>query len=174
MEQYVTEVGKCALQVQVPEADPIKSVDDLTGKRAVTSFEVLEGQYLEDVDDRQNPQEGQRTRKEYVKGNVEAACPLGLADGIGAYTKRALENMVDAVWMATFVTSTKHPLAEAPKKFCDARGSNLRAVVTWPLDTVGRSATGSTCNILNTNNQNAKGGTASHHTRVSLSTLSTS
>ncbi len=32
--------GKCSLQVQVPEAGPIKSVDDLAGKRVVTSFEV--------------------------------------------------------------------------------------------------------------------------------------
>ncbi|EJF66231.1 ATP phosphoribosyltransferase [Dichomitus squalens LYAD-421 SS1] len=89
MGQYVTEVlklgfGKCALQVQVPEAGPIKSVEDLAGKRVVTSFEVLAGQYFKEVDDRLNLQEGQQTRIEYVGGSVEAACALGLADGIGA------------------------------------------------------------------------------------------
>ena len=90
MQEHVTEVlklnfGKCALQVQVPEAGPIKSVEDLAGKRVVTSFEVLAGQYFKGVDDRLNLQEGQRTRIEYVGGSVEAACSLGLADGIGAF-----------------------------------------------------------------------------------------
>ena len=89
MQEHVTEVlklnfGKCALQVQVPEAGPIKSVEDLAGKRVVTSFEVLAGQYFKGIDDRLNLQEGQRTRIEYVGGSVEAACSLGLADGIGA------------------------------------------------------------------------------------------
>ncbi len=88
MDKHVTEVlklgfGKCALQVQVPEAGPIKSVDDLAGKRVVTSFEVLAGQYFNAVDARLQRQDGQQTRIEYVGGSVEAACSLGLADGIG-------------------------------------------------------------------------------------------
>ncbi|KAI1788375.1 ATP phosphoribosyltransferase [Ganoderma leucocontextum] len=87
MDKHVTEVlklgfGKCALQVQVPEAGPIKSVDDLAGKRVVTSFEVLAGQHFKEVDARLQLQEGQQTRIEYVGGSVEAACSLGLADGI--------------------------------------------------------------------------------------------
>ncbi|KAI9448922.1 ATP phosphoribosyltransferase [Russula earlei] len=62
MESLVTETlrlgfGKCALQVQVPEAGPLQSVEALAGKRIVTSFE-------------------------YVGGSVEAACALGLADAI--------------------------------------------------------------------------------------------
>ena len=91
MNKHVTEVlklgfGKCALQVQVPESGPIKSVDDLAGKRIVTSFEVLAGQYFKDVDARLQLQDGQQTRIEYVGGSVEAACALGLADGIGTST----------------------------------------------------------------------------------------
>ena len=90
MEAHVTEIlqlgfGKCALQVQVPEAGAIKTVDDLAGKRVVTSFEVLAGQYFKTVDDRLQLAEGSSTRIEYVGGSVEAACALGLADGIGTH-----------------------------------------------------------------------------------------
>ena len=90
MEQHVTEIlklgfGKCALQVQVPEAGAIKSVDDLAGKRVVTSFEVLSGQYFKAVDERMQLAPEASTRIEYVGGSVEAACSLGLADGIGKH-----------------------------------------------------------------------------------------
>jgi len=89
MQHKVTEVqrlafGKCALQVQVPERGPIKTVDDLAGKRVVTSFEVLAGEYFARLDDRLGFVGDQRTRIQYVGGSVEAACALGLADGIGA------------------------------------------------------------------------------------------
>jgi ATP phosphoribosyltransferase len=88
MEQYVTEelrlgFGKCALQVQVPETSSIKTAEDLAGKRVVTSFEVVAGQYFNDIDKRLGLQDDQRTKIEYVGGSVEAACSLGLADGIG-------------------------------------------------------------------------------------------
>ncbi|KAM6494248.1 ATP phosphoribosyltransferase [Amanita muscaria] len=87
MQHLVTEelrlgFGKCALQIQVPEHGPIKTVDDLAGKRVVTSFEVIAGQYFDQVDTRLQLPEGQRTKIEYVGGSVEAACSLGLADGI--------------------------------------------------------------------------------------------
>lgn len=76
--------GKCSLQVQVPEAGPIKSVDDLAGKRVVTSFEVLAKGYFDEIDARLGLQGEAKTKIEYVGGSVEAACALGLADGIGA------------------------------------------------------------------------------------------
>jgi len=87
MEEHVAEVlqlnfGKCALQVQVPEAGSIKSVEDLAGKRVVTSFEVLAGEYFGKLDDSRNLVGDDRTKIEYVSGSVEAACALGLADGI--------------------------------------------------------------------------------------------
>ena len=89
MQEHVTEVlqlgfGKCALQVQVPEASDIKTIEDLAGKRVVTSFEVLSGQYFKAIDERLQLAEDKRTRIEYVGGSVEAACALGLADGIGS------------------------------------------------------------------------------------------
>ncbi|THU80034.1 HisG-domain-containing protein [Dendrothele bispora CBS 962.96] len=90
MEEHVTEVlrlnfGKCSLKVQVPEHSPIQSVEDLAGKRIVTSFEVLAGKYFKAMDERLGltGEEGkEKTQIEYVGGSVEAACSLGLADGI--------------------------------------------------------------------------------------------
>jgi hypothetical protein len=88
MQSFVTEVlrlgfGKCSLQVQVPEASPIKTPEDLAGKRVVSSFQVLSTDYFNKVDDRLQLTGEQRTKIEYVGGSVEAACSLGLADGIG-------------------------------------------------------------------------------------------
>ncbi|EIN12272.1 ATP phosphoribosyltransferase [Punctularia strigosozonata HHB-11173 SS5] len=87
MQAHVTEVlrlnfGKCALQVQVPESGPYQTIESLSGKRIVTSFEVLAGQYFKEVDQRVGKKEGEGTIIEYVGGSVEAACSLGLADGI--------------------------------------------------------------------------------------------
>ncbi|PBK80556.1 ATP phosphoribosyltransferase [Armillaria gallica] len=87
MQEHITEVlrlgfGKCKLQVQVPETGPIKSVQDLAGKRVVTSFEVLAGEYFGKLDADLGLSGEKQTHIEYVGGSVEAACALGLADGI--------------------------------------------------------------------------------------------
>lgn len=91
MENLVTEelrlgFGKCALQIQVPEASSITTVEDLAGKRIVTSFEVLAGQFFDELDNKLGLSGDKKTQIEYVGGSVEAACALGLADGIGAFT----------------------------------------------------------------------------------------
>lgn len=88
MQDHVVEAlrlgfGRCALQVQVPEAGAIQTVDDLAGKRVVTSYEVLAGQYFDTIDARLGRMGDERTKIEYLGGSVEAACALGLADGIG-------------------------------------------------------------------------------------------
>jgi len=87
MESFVTEVlplgfGKCSLKVQVPDHGPIRTVEDLAGKRVVTSFETLAGEYFRTMDDSLGLKGIQATKIEYVGGSVEAACALGLADGI--------------------------------------------------------------------------------------------
>ncbi|KAI6016469.1 hypothetical protein BKA83DRAFT_4336504 [Pisolithus microcarpus] len=74
--------GKCALQIQVPEHGSIQSVEQLVGKRIVTSFEVLSGEYFGKLDDQLQLTGDQRTKIQYVGGSVEVACALGLADGI--------------------------------------------------------------------------------------------
>jgi ATP phosphoribosyltransferase len=83
----VTEVlelgfGKCKLQVQVPERSGIKDVKELLGKKIATSFEVLSGQYFGGLDEEAGLKDGKKTLVEYVGGSVEAACALGVADGI--------------------------------------------------------------------------------------------
>ncbi|KAF9221046.1 HisG-domain-containing protein [Gyrodon lividus] len=87
MQDKVTEVqrlgfGKCALQLQVPERGHIKTAEDLAGKRVVTSFEVLAAEYFNTIDDQLSLVGDQRTKIQYIGGSVEAACSLGLADGI--------------------------------------------------------------------------------------------
>ncbi|KAG2341574.1 HisG-domain-containing protein [Suillus weaverae] len=87
MQDQVTEIhrlgfGKCALQVQTPENGPFKSVEDLAGKRVVTSFDVIAGAYFAKIDERLNLTGDKKTKIQYVGGSVEAACALGLADGI--------------------------------------------------------------------------------------------
>lgn len=77
--------GRCKLQVQVPEGGPIKSEADLAGKRVVTSFEVLARKHFGKIDAVASQGGAQtKTTIDYIGGSVEAACALGLADGIGA------------------------------------------------------------------------------------------
>lgn len=70
--------GKCKLDVQAPVKDGISSPAQLAGKRIVTSFPVIAEEYF-----KQFEKDGVPTTKiKYVSGSVEAACGLGLADGI--------------------------------------------------------------------------------------------
>ncbi|KAJ4474078.1 hypothetical protein C8J55DRAFT_562724 [Lentinula edodes] len=85
MHEHVTEelrlgFGKCALQVQVPEAGSIKTVEDL----------VETGCY----------KGGKRTKIYYVSGSVEAACALWLADGIGEILLSALSSVIASLTIA--------------------------------------------------------------------------
>ncbi|KAF3406951.1 ATP phosphoribosyltransferase [Talaromyces pinophilus] len=86
-ESGVTEVldlgfGGCKLQVQVPEKGDIREAKQLVGKNVVTSFTALSTQFfagLEGVTERGG---SLKTKIKYVGGSVEAACALGVADGI--------------------------------------------------------------------------------------------
>ncbi|KAG6850202.1 hypothetical protein H0H93_016381 [Arthromyces matolae] len=87
MDGLVTEIlklgfGKCSLQVQVPEDSSFKTVDDLAGKRIASSFRHLSRDYFGGIDTRLQLEGESKTRIDYVGGSVEAACALGLADGI--------------------------------------------------------------------------------------------
>ncbi|TXT10590.1 hypothetical protein VHUM_02095 [Vanrija humicola] len=76
--------GKCKLQVQVPVTGPKQSVEELAGGRIATSFNVLAEQLFSKVDADVKASSGNevKTSVEYVGGSVEAACALGMADGI--------------------------------------------------------------------------------------------
>jgi ATP phosphoribosyltransferase len=73
--------GKCSLQVQVPETGPIGDARQLIGKRVVTSFTGLTRAYFERLEREMGVKQG-GTQIKYVGGSVEAACALGVADGI--------------------------------------------------------------------------------------------
>lgn len=83
--------GKCALQVQVPAKGSLAKPEDLIGKNVVTSFTNLAEEYFRKLEVEQaggatnggsNGQAKLKTVIKYVGGSVEAACALGVADGI--------------------------------------------------------------------------------------------
>jgi ATP phosphoribosyltransferase len=88
--------GKCRLQVQVPQKGDITDPRELVGKNVVTSFVGLSTAYFsrlegheESVDaealingDLLDAKKRLTTKIKYVGGSVEAACALGVADGI--------------------------------------------------------------------------------------------
>ena len=84
------EFGRCRLQVQVPEKGDMTRPEELIGKNVVTSFTNLSEMYFKELErehtDRTlvngDAKEGLKTHIKYVGGSVEAACALGVADGI--------------------------------------------------------------------------------------------
>lgn len=83
--------GACKLQVQVPEKGNYESSSDLIGKNIGTSFVHLAERYFRDLEMQQtngyNCLDGYHDGKLKTKilelsGSVEAACALGVADGI--------------------------------------------------------------------------------------------
>lgn len=81
--------GKCRLQVQVPEKGPYQKPSDLIGKNIGTSFVSLTEDYFANLEEQAGLQNGYLPGKRTLKtkivelsGSVEAACALGVADGI--------------------------------------------------------------------------------------------
>lgn len=81
------EFGKCKLQVQVPENGDIQTPEQLVGKNIVTSFTQLSEHYFRGLESKANGSSNGagtklQTKIKFVGGSVEAACALGVADGI--------------------------------------------------------------------------------------------
>lgn len=85
--------GKCKLQVQVPERGDLSNPSQLVGKNIVTSFTGLSEDYFaklegikggrkESINGSSSPVPKLKTQIRFVGGSVEAACALGVADGI--------------------------------------------------------------------------------------------
>lgn len=107
--------GACKLQVQVPEKGVYKTPSDLIGKNIGTSFVRLAEDYfaaLEKGEGAEAPN-GELPSKRKLKtkiielsGSVEAACALGVADGIvdlvgSSYTAREgsmVANIAHRIW----------------------------------------------------------------------------
>lgn len=78
--------GACKLQVQVPEKGSYVEPKDLVGKNIGTSFVHLAEEYFARLEQEQDgpavtPRK-LRTKIIELSGSVEAACALGVADGI--------------------------------------------------------------------------------------------
>ncbi|CAI6341720.1 unnamed protein product [Periconia digitata] len=79
------EFGKCKLQVQTPRDGNLAKPEDLIGKNVVTSFTELTQKYFRALEAQQSGSTEQtelKTNIKFVGGSVEAACALGVADGI--------------------------------------------------------------------------------------------
>jgi ATP phosphoribosyltransferase len=61
-------------------------MESLSGGVIATSFEVLAGELFDELDSKLGKDKGEKTKVEYIGGSVEAACALGMADGIGKCT----------------------------------------------------------------------------------------
>nr|POE48426.1 atp phosphoribosyltransferase [Quercus suber] len=117
--------GGCKLQVQVPEKGSIQTPEELVGKNIVTSFTNLSENYFRALEEKSSQSNGQpdsgtkaklRTTIKYVGGSVEAACALGVADGIvdlvesGETMRAAGLKAIDTVVSSTAVLlKSKHP-----------------------------------------------------------------
>ena len=82
--------GGCKLQVQVPSRGEIEHPSQLIGKNIVSSFTGLAEKYFAHLEKESgivngasvNGEKVLKTKIKYVGGSVEAACALGVADGI--------------------------------------------------------------------------------------------
>jgi ATP phosphoribosyltransferase len=79
--------GSCKLQVQVPEKGQYVKPSDLIGKNIGTSFVHLSEEYFAALEAEADVANGTKSKKLKTKiielsGSVEAACALGVADGI--------------------------------------------------------------------------------------------
>lgn len=73
--------GGCKLQVQVPEKGDVSEAKQLIGRNVVTSFTALSEAFFSELEGIKDG-EKLKTKLKYVGGSVEAACALGVADGI--------------------------------------------------------------------------------------------
>ncbi|KAF2832248.1 HisG-domain-containing protein [Ophiobolus disseminans] len=135
--------GRCALQVQVPQKGDLAKPEDLIGKNVVTSFTNLTEQYFRRLEAEQagNTTNGDsngpaklKTVIKYVGGSVEAACALGVADGIvdlveSGETMRAagLKAISTVVSSSAILIKSKH--ASDPK-LVDLITARIKGVIT--------------------------------------------
>lgn len=133
--------GGCKLQVQVPEKGKYVEPKDLIGKNIGTSFVHLAEDYFARLEAEQNGTNGVNTEKRKMKtkiielsGSVEAACALGVADGIvdlvesGETMKAAGLKAIDTVVSSTAVLiKSKNPTNPA---LVDLIASRILGVIT--------------------------------------------
>ncbi|KAE8448371.1 hypothetical protein EG329_009615 [Mollisiaceae sp. DMI_Dod_QoI] len=134
--------GSCKLQVQVPEKGTYVKPSDLIGKNVGTSFVHLAEGYFAALEREANDGEsngekpGRKLRTKIIElsGSVEAACALGVADGIvdlvesGETMKAAGLKAIDTVVSSSAVLiRSKNPSNPA---IVDLIASRIRGVIT--------------------------------------------
>ncbi|KAK3197126.1 hypothetical protein GRF29_1536g663401 [Pseudopithomyces chartarum] len=135
--------GRCKLQVQVPQRGGLTKPEDLIGKNVVTSFTSLTEQYFRKLEAEQSGESngdsnGEKTKLKtkikYVGGSVEAACALGVADGIvdlveSGETMRAagLHAISTVVDTSAILIKSKHP---SDAKLVDLITARIKGVIT--------------------------------------------
>lgn len=124
--------GRCKLQVQVPEKGDVTSASELVGRNVVTSFTGLSEAFFARMEGSADGRP-QKTKVKYVGGSVEAACALGVADGIvdlvesGETMKAAGLKAVDTVVESTAVlVKSKNTRNE----LVDLIASRIRGVIS--------------------------------------------
>ncbi|KAF2876274.1 ATP phosphoribosyltransferase [Massariosphaeria phaeospora] len=135
--------GKCTLQVQVPQKGELLKPEDLIGKNVVTSFVNLTEKYFRRLEAEQagnetngdsNGEAKLKTKIKYIGGSVEAACALGVADGIvdlveSGETMRAagLKAISTVVTTSAILIKSKHP---SDPKLVDLITARIKGVIT--------------------------------------------
>ncbi|GLB11361.1 ATP phosphoribosyltransferase (ATP-PRTase) (ATP-PRT) [Aspergillus tubingensis] len=126
--------GGCKLQVQVPEKGDITEAKQLIGRNIVTSFTALTEAFFAKLEGKTDADKSELSTKiKYVGGSVEAACALGVADGIvdlvesGETMKaaglKAIDTVVETISVLVKSKKTQNPLV-------DLIASRIRGVIT--------------------------------------------
>jgi len=125
--------GKCSLQVQVPEKGEYTEPIQLVGKNIVTSFTELATEYFGALERQVGEHAIGTTKIKYVGGSVEAACALGVADGIvdlvesGETMKAAgLKPISTVLQTSAVLIKSKHP---SHPELIDKITSRIRGVI---------------------------------------------
>ncbi|KAH8815482.1 ATP phosphoribosyltransferase [Xylogone sp. PMI_703] len=134
--------GACKLQVQVPEKGTYTQSSDLIGKNVGTSFVHLAEDFFAKLEAEQDLVNGEqssskrklRTKIIELSGSVEAACALGVADGIvdlvesGETMRAAGLKAIDTVVSSSAVlVQSKNPSNPA---LVNLIASRIRGVIT--------------------------------------------
>jgi ATP phosphoribosyltransferase len=129
------EFGRCKLQIQVPEKGDIQTPDQLIGRNVVTSFTGLSGSYFRNLEAKQGQSNGTvngdgaagqlQTHIKFVGGSVEAACALGVADGIVDLVGKSLFLFVAGPCRTPGDPSSLKPSPQNPARRCVRRDSKL-------------------------------------------------
>ncbi|KAJ5204249.1 uncharacterized protein N7498_005128 [Penicillium cinerascens] len=124
--------GGCKLQVQVPQKGDITEAKQLIGRNVVTSFTALSDAFFRKLEGAAAGEKLQ-TKIKYVGGSVEAACALGVADGIvdlvesGETMKAAGLKAIDTVVESTAVLVKSRG---SKNELLDLIAARIRGVIT--------------------------------------------